>query len=137
MNQNRICRPILTTLFYFLVFSPISAQIRLAAWGGIHSSNFIQKNSFPGFDSAFGQYYSSKTGFEIGVLAEIPFGKNNLYFQPAFFIARKEINISDTMIHPCIRLIPCLVSIPELNYVVLPLYLTGKPRFQKQKNYFI
>ena len=138
MNQNRICRPILTTLFYFLVLSPISAQIRLAAWGGIHSSNFIQKNSFPGFDSAFGQYYSSKTGFEIGVLAEIPFGKNNLCFQPGVFYSAKG-NQYQRYYDSSVYKIDTLYSqhTLNLNYVVLPLYLTWKaPLSKNRKNYF-
>src|SRR5580765_2158349 len=89
MDQNRTCRHLITVLLSFFVFSSLSAQIRLAALGGIHSSDFLQKNSIPGYDTAIGNYYSPKTGFEIGVLAEIPFGKDNLYVQPGILYSSK------------------------------------------------
>jgi OOP family OmpA-OmpF porin len=133
MNLNRIYRSLLTVLLSILVFSPLTAQIRLAAWGGIHASDFIQKNSFPGFDTAAGQYFSSKTGFEIGVLAEIPFGKNNLYFQPGILYSAKG-NQYQRLYDSSDYLSDTLYS---QHYVVLPLYLTWKvPLSKNRKNHF-
>src|SRR5712675_1972044 len=89
MHCSSIIRRLLTAFLLLMGFSGVQAQIRLAALGGIHSSNFTQNNSIPGFDTANGKYYSPNTGFELGVLAEIPLGKNNLFFQPGILYAAK------------------------------------------------
>ncbi len=140
MSQNRIYRPLLTVFLSLLVFSSLQGQIRLAAWGGIHASDFIQKNSIPGFDTAVGQYYSSKTGFEIGVLAEIPFGKNNLFFQPGILYSAKG-NQFQRLYDSTVVQNDTLYSqrTLNLNYVVLPLYLTWKLPFSKshKNNFYI
>jgi outer membrane protein OmpA-like peptidoglycan-associated protein len=138
MNQNRIYRNLITVLLSFPVFPPLHAQIRLAALGGVHSSDFIQKNSIPGFDTAMGKYYSSKTGFEIGVLAEIPFGKDNLYFQPGILYSAKG-NQYERIYDSGIYQIDTLYNqhTLNLNYVEIPLYLTWKASLSKNnKNHF-
>src|SRR5579864_5770785 len=89
MNPRWICQRLWTILLSILLYSSLSAQIRLSAWGGIHSSNLIEKNSIPGYDTSNGKYFSPNTGFELGVLAEIPFGKDNLYFQPGILYSSK------------------------------------------------
>jgi len=140
MNRNRIYRLVVIILLSNLAFSSVPAQVRLAAWGGIHTSNFIQKNDFPGFDTSRGQYYSSSTGFELGVLGEIAFGKNNLFFQPGILYSAKgnqfqryydsSIYQNDTLYNQ---------HTLNLNYVVLPLYVTWKIPFSKnhKNNFYI
>src|SRR5579863_7559864 len=100
MNKNRIYRNLFAVLFLILAYSTVPAQIRLAAIGGVHSSNLTETNSIPGYQNAIGQYYSSNTGFELGVMGEVPFGKNNLFFSQASSIVLKEINFSVCMILP-------------------------------------
>src|SRR5882672_4640386 len=138
MNQNRIYRNLLTVLLTFPVFCSLSAQIRMAALGGVHSSNIIEKNSIPGFDAINGKYQSPKTGFEIGVLAEIPIGKNDLFLQPGILYSSKgnqyerfydsTIDHSDTLYNQ---------HTLNLNYVEMPIYLTWKASLSKnQKAHF-
>jgi OmpA-OmpF porin, OOP family len=133
MELNRIYRylPFLTC---FLLTTTLSAQIRLAALGGVHSSNFIQNNSIPGFDTAYGKYFSPSTGFELGVLAEIPFSKNNLFFQPGILFSAKGNQYSRTYDSAAYQ-IDTLYSqhTLSLNYVEIPLYLTWKYSLAKNQ----
>ena len=127
MNPTRINRCLFITLLPILVSASLTAQIRLAAFGGIHSSNLIEKNSIPGYETAIGKYFSPNTGFELGVLAEIPLGKNNLFFQPGILYSSKgnqyqrfydsTIYENDTLYNQ---------HTLNLNYVEIPLYLTWK-----------
>jgi OOP family OmpA-OmpF porin len=136
MNLTRIIRQFLTVLLLFTGFCRLHAQIRMAAMGGIQSSNFIQKNSIPGFDTASGNYYSPKTGFELGVLAEIPLGKYNLFIQPGIFYSAKgnqyersydsSVFRNDTLYNQ---------HTLNLNYVELPFYLTWKAPLTKNQRY--
>ena len=138
MHPNCFNRNLLTLLLPFLAFSSLQAQIRLAALGGIHSSNFLQKNTIPGYDTTNGKYFSPNTGFELGVLAEIPFGKDNLYFQPGILYSSKgnqyqrfydsSESQSDTLYNQ---------HTLNLNYVEIPLYLTWKASLSKnQESHF-
>jgi outer membrane protein OmpA-like peptidoglycan-associated protein len=127
MHCTRNFRRLLTVILLITGFSDLNAQIRLAAIGGIHSSNLTQNNSIPGFDTAMGNYYSSKTGFELGVLGEIPLGKNNFFLQPGIIYSAKgnqyersydsSVFQNDTLYNQ---------HTLNLNYVELPFYLTWK-----------
>ena len=138
MHPNCFHRYLFTHLAILLAFSSLQAQIRLAALGGVHSSNFLQKNSIPGYDTANGKYFSPNTGFELGVLAEIPFGKDNLYLQPGILYSSKgnqyqkfydsSESQSDTLYNQ---------HILNLNYIEIPLYLTWKaPLSKNQESHF-
>lgn len=138
MNPKRICRHLLPLILSTLLYSTLQAQVRLAAWGGVHSSNLIEKNSIPGYDTANGKYFSPNTGFELGVLAEIPFGKDNLFLEPGIFYSAKgnqyqryydsSINQNDTLYNQ---------HTLNLSYVEIPLYLTWKLSLSKnQKDHF-
>src|SRR5580765_4437250 len=81
---NTLIRKWLFLFSFLAAFSASKAQVRLAAVGGIHSANVIEKNSLPGWDTSAGPFYSPITGFQIGVLAEIPIGSRGFYFQPGF-----------------------------------------------------
>jgi OmpA-OmpF porin, OOP family len=127
------------TVFLLLTgFFNLHAQIRLAAIGGIHASNFIEKNSIPGYDTANGKYYSSKTGFELGVLAEIPLESHHLFIQPGILYSAKgnqyERTYDSSLYHN-----DTLYNQHTLNlsYVEMPLYLTWKAILTKdQRNSF-
>jgi OmpA-OmpF porin, OOP family len=138
MNPTRIYRCVLILFLPVLVSATLQAQIRLAALGGIHSSNFIEKNSIPGFDTAMGKYFSPNTGFELGVLAEIPLGKYNLFLQPGILYSSKGNQyqrIYDSTVYENDTLYNQYTV--NLNYVEIPLYLTWKVSLSKnQKNNF-
>lgn len=106
--------------------------------GGIQSSNLIEKNSIPGYDTARGNYFSPNTGFQLGVLAEIPFGKHNLYLQPGILYSSKGNQFQrfyDSSVYQTDTLYNQYTL--NLNYVEIPLYLTWKLSLSKdQKNHF-
>jgi OmpA-OmpF porin, OOP family len=138
MNQNRFYRRLSAILPCLLLFSALTAQIRLAAWGGVHASNLLEKNSIPGYDTSNGKYFTSRTGFELGVLTEIPLGKHNLFLQPGLLYSAKgnqyekiydtTFNHSDTLYNQ---------HTLSLNYVEIPVFLTWKTALSKnQENHF-
>jgi OmpA-OmpF porin, OOP family len=138
MSPNRICRSLLVVLVPCLMSSSLSAQIRLSAWGGVHSSNLIEKNSIPGFDTANGKYFSPNTGFELGVLAEIPLGKYNLFLEPGILYSSKG-NQYQRFYDSAVYQNDTLYNQHTLNlsYVEIPLYLTWKLSLSKnQKSHF-
>lgn len=114
------------------------AQIRLAVVGGLHSANVIEKNSIPGWDTATKNHYSSRSGFQLGVLAEIPLGKNGFYFQPGINYSSKgrqyeklydTSGISKDTLY--------WKSALKLGYIEMPLYITYKiPLSANHKNSF-
>lgn len=138
MNFTRI---ISRFLFFFLILlssNHLTGQIRLAAVGGIHSSNLTETNSIPGFDTAQGRYFSSKTGIQLGVIAEIPVGHKNFFFQPGINYSSKgnqyekfydtTTTRSDTLYNQ---------HTLKLSYIEIPLYLTYKiPLSKKKQNFF-
>src|SRR5215471_14773735 len=86
----------ISSIIILLVFAhtEIKAQIRLALYGGLHSSNVVEKNSVSGWDTATKPYYSPRTGFQLGFLAEIPVGNKGFYFQPGMVWMTKGRNYS-------------------------------------------
>jgi len=138
MNLNRIKRPILSVFLPFLLHSPLSAQIRLAAIGGVHSSSLLQNNSIPGYDTASGRYYSSKTGFTLGVMAEIPLGKYNLFLQSGILYSAKG-NQYEKYYDSSLTQTDTLYDrhTLSLNYVEIPFFLTWKIALSKNElNHF-
>jgi OmpA-OmpF porin, OOP family len=132
MYLTRIFRRLAVVYLLLMALSNLHAQIRLAALGGIHSSNFIETNSIPGFDTAKGNYYSSKTGFTLGVLAELPLEKNNLFIQPGILYSAKGNQYErsyDSAIYQNDTLYDQHTL--NLNYVEIPVYLTWKAPFSK------
>ena len=136
MHLFRISRWFLTVCLIFMKFSLTQAQIRLAAVGGIQTSNFTQKNSIPGFDTATGNYYASKTGFELGVLGEIPLGKNNLFLQPGILYSSKG-NQYERSYDSSVFQNDTLYTqhTLDLSYVEMPVYLTWKAALSKDHRY--
>jgi OmpA-OmpF porin, OOP family len=138
MKPTRIYRCLLVLFLPLLISSFLPAQIRLAALGGIQSSNLIEKNSILGYDTARGNYISPNTGFQLGVLAEIPFGKHNLYLQPGILYSSKGNQFQryyDSSVYQTDTLYNQYTL--NLNYVEIPLYLTWKLSLAKdQKNHF-
>ncbi|HEY4154676.1 MAG TPA: OmpA family protein [Puia sp.] len=138
MNFTRISTRF-SILFLFLHFShSTAAQIRLAAVAGVHSATFQETNSLPGFDSTQGRFTSSKTGVQLGVLAEIPLGNKNFFLQPGMNYSSKGSQYErfyDTLSGQKDTLYNQYTL--KLNYIEVPLYLTYKFPLSKNKpNYF-
>jgi OOP family OmpA-OmpF porin len=138
MNLLRTYRCWLSFCASILVFSPLPAQIRLSALGGIQSTNFLEKNNIPGYDTANGKYFSPSTSFELGVLAEIPLSKNTWFLQPGILYSAKgnqyqrfydsTLYQNDTLYNQ---------HTLNLNYVEMPLYITWKYSLAKnQRSHF-
>src|SRR5580692_8714163 len=60
----------------------VQAQVRLGIVGGLHSSNILETNSLPGWDTAVKKYLNPISGFQLGIIVEVPLG-SGFYFQPA------------------------------------------------------
>jgi OOP family OmpA-OmpF porin len=67
------------------------SQIKIGLMGGPQMANITEKNSIPGWDTATGKYYSGKSGFHVGMMAEIPIS-NYFYFEPAILYTQKGRN---------------------------------------------
>jgi OmpA-OmpF porin, OOP family len=119
-----------TLIFLFLMTgaSRTEAQIRLAAIGGVHSANVIENNSLPGWDTAVKKYYSPRTGFQIGVLLEIPLGSKGFFFQPGLDYGSKGRQYSRYNDSAAIYNSDTVYSQTtlKLGYIEMPFYLTYK-----------
>jgi OOP family OmpA-OmpF porin len=133
-------KKLLPVLFLtFLGCSSVNAQIRLAAYAGLQSANVLETNQIPGWDTAVKKFYSSRTGFHLGVLVEMPIGDKGFFFQPGIGYTSKgrkysKYNDSATaMITDTVY----AQSTLELSYIEVPLYLTYKlPLSANHKNSF-
>ena len=135
MRTSVVTKYLSLFLVSFVGFSQINAQIRLAAYAGIHSANVIEKNNIPGWDSSYKNNYSPRTGFHLGVLLEIPIGNKGFYFQPGIGYSSKgrqyeklydTTSIKDTIYYQ---------STLKLGYIEVPLYITYKlPLSKNHKN---
>jgi OmpA-OmpF porin, OOP family len=123
-----------------LHFTSSKAQIRLAAYGGIHSANILEKNSIPGWDTAYGNYYSPITGFQLGILGEIPIGNHGFFFQPGMGYSSKGRQFAKSYDSSSAQFTDTLYSQTKLKlgYIELPMYITYKiPLSKNHKNNFI
>ena len=72
-------------LFLLLIipgFTILHAQVRLGIIGGVNSDKVLEANNIPGWDTTTKPFNRSRTGFQLGVMLEIPIGHTGLYFQP-------------------------------------------------------
>ncbi len=105
----------------------IRAQVRLGILGGLHSSNILETNGVPGWDTAVKKYLGTKSGFELGFILEVPLG-SGFYFQPALTYITKgrqysRTNDSITALNTDTIYNKSSVG---LGYVEIPLNLTYK-----------
>jgi OOP family OmpA-OmpF porin len=117
-------------------FTHLRAQVRLGIFGGAQSANVLETNHLPGWDSTTKPFERSRTGFQVGVMLEIPIGRTGLFFQPAFsFITKGRIYdknndsltalATDTIYNK---------STLKLTYVEFPLNLTYKIPITHNRN---
>jgi hypothetical protein len=59
----------------------LHAQVRLGLMGGIQTAKVLETNSIPGWDTAVKPFNNSRTGFQLGVIVEIPIGHSRFFLQ--------------------------------------------------------
>ncbi len=111
------------------------AQLRLGFLGGIHSANVLETNHLPGWDTAVNKYNSGRTGFQLGVMLEVPVGKKGFFFQPGLtYISkgRKYAKTNDSITALNTDTIYNKQTL-VLNYVEIPLNFTYKKPLTSDK----
>ncbi|HVZ56411.1 MAG TPA: OmpA family protein [Chitinophagaceae bacterium] len=100
-------------------------QFRVAFVAGAHSSSVQESNDLPNWNSIKG-YYTPRTGFHGGLLAELPFSpKSRFFLQPGVLITNKgrkyaqSTNIPDPLVER-------FDSTQYLNYIDVPVNLVVK-----------
>jgi OOP family OmpA-OmpF porin len=121
------------------ILAPARGQVRLAAIAGVHSAQVLENNNIPGWDTSSGRYYSPLTGFELGVLLEIPLGNHGFYFQPGLnYVSkgRQYSKFNDSATAAATDTVYSQGTL-TLRYVEVPLYITYKlPLSANHKNSF-
>ncbi len=132
-------KKLFTLLSFTVIISSGFAQLRLAVLGGPHSASIDEKNSIPGWDTKVKPFYTSRGGFNIGFLAEIPLNPSgNLALQPGFFYmskGRKFQQAFDTSVVHTDTL--SLKSNFFVNYIDIPINLTYKMPLGKKGKFFL
>lgn len=106
----------------------IQAQVRLGILGGLHSSNILETNSLPGWDTAVKNFMRSKSGFQLGFILEVPLGRSGFYFQPAITYitkGRQYMRNDDSITSVYTDTIYNKSSV-NLSYIEIPLDVTYK-----------
>lgn len=122
-----------------LALSTSMAQLRLAILGGPHSSSVDEKNSLPGWKEFVDPFYSNRSGFNAGFLAEIPLGTSNrLFLQPGIFYTQKgrkfyqsfdtAVVATDTLSHR---------NNFFVNYIDIPINIAYKLPLGKKVKFFV
>ena len=118
--------------FSFLFIFNGKAQLRTAIAGGIQSSS-VPGNSNTQWDT-LNHNYSSRTGFHVGLLAEVPFFKSdNIYFRTGMLYTNKGRKYSSTF--DTSNIIKSISGQHYVNYMEVPLNLllkktlSGKTKF--------
>ena len=106
----------------------VRAQVRLGILGGLHSSNILETNSLPGWDTSVKKYLRSQSGFQLGVIVEVPFGRSGFYFQPAitYITKGRQYNRNNDSITALWNDTIYNKSSINLGYVEIPLNVTYK-----------
>jgi OOP family OmpA-OmpF porin len=118
------------------------AQVRLGILGGLNSANVLEKNSLPGWDTAVKKFYNSRTGFQLGIIIEVPIGHTGLFFQPAITYitkGRKYDKNNDSLTTLATDTI-YNKEVLNLSYIEVPLNLTYKlplSRSHRENSFFI
>jgi len=120
-----------TVLLSFLALGcclSMQAQVRLGLLGGIHSSKVLETNNLPGWDTLTKPFQSSRSGFQLGIIVEVPIGHSGLFFQPALTYitkGRKYNKNNDSLTALATDTVYNKQTL-NLNYVEIPLNLTYK-----------
>jgi OmpA-OmpF porin, OOP family len=130
-------------LFTFLLFTAIycaaSSQMRLGIMGGPQSSSVIETNNIQGWSTNSKPYYTTRSGFNLGIIGEIPIGASRrFYFQPGLFYmtkGRKYERFFDTLTVKTDTLYH--TNTLYTNYFDIPLNLVLKLRMGKKSSFML
>ncbi|MBS1660997.1 MAG: OmpA family protein, partial [Bacteroidetes bacterium] len=104
-----------------------------------HSAKVLETNQIPGWDTTTKPFQTTRSGFQLGVMVEIPIGHTGLFFQPAItYISkgRKYYKTNDSITSLLLNKVYNRSTL-TLNYVEIPLNLTYKiPLTANRKNSF-
>jgi outer membrane protein OmpA-like peptidoglycan-associated protein len=132
-------KKLFTLLCFMVIVGSGHAQLRLAILGGPHSASINEKNSIPGWETKVKPFYTNRSGFNIGFLAEIPLNTaGNLAFQPGIFYmskGRKFQQAFDTTVVQTDTLY--YKNSFFTNYIDIPLNLTYKLPLGKKSKFFL
>src|SRR5882724_1105192 len=97
------------------------SQVRLGLFGGPHSSSVIEQNHIPGWDTTTKKHYSNSSGIHIGVLVDIPLGKN-FYFQPGVGYTAKgnKYALNNDSVHAVQTDTVFYTKTLSVNYIEIP-----------------
>lgn len=118
----------LLLMVLFACHPGMQAQVRLGLLGCLHSSNVLETNHLPGWDTATKPYESSRSGFQLGAILEIPIGHKGLFFQPSILYTtkgRQYAKTNDSTTSLAVDTIYNKQSL-RLGYIDIPLNLTYK-----------
>ncbi len=131
-----------TVLLSFLAFGccrSMQAQVRLGILGGIHSSKVLETNNLPGWDTITKPFQGSRSGFQLGIIVEVPIGHSGLFFQPSltYITKGRKYNKNNDSLTALNTDTVYNKQTLNLNYVEIPLNLTYKiPLSADHKNSF-
>jgi OmpA-OmpF porin, OOP family len=112
-------------LFLSFLFGITNAQIRLAIAGGAQNSSVREENNLPGWDTLRNNY-SSRTGFHIGFVADMPFSSRSvLSFQPSIMFTNKGRKFAATY-DTSVSAISKMNALYFMNYMEMSLNLALK-----------
>ena len=106
----------------------LQAQIRLGILGGVQTAKVLETNNTPGWDTAVKPFNNSRTGFQLGVIVEIPIGHSRFFFQPAILYStqgRSNKHTNDSITALITDTIFNKTNL-KMGYVQIPLNLTYK-----------
>ena len=119
---------------------PLFAQLRLGILAGPHSASVQESNQLPGWDTATSPFYSNRSGFHAGFLAEMPIGtQGHWYFQPGLMYmskGRKYFRAYDSAAAQATD----TVSVGHnffVNYIEMPLNLAYKIRLSRKTSFVL
>jgi len=132
-------KKIVTLLLLTAFFCSANSQMRLGILGGPHSSSVIEKNDIPDWDNGVKPFYSSRSGFNLGLIGEIPLGlSKQFYFQPGLFYmskGRKYQRYYDTARINTDTLFRNTTF--YTNYIDIPLNLVVKVPLSRKSNFMV
>ncbi len=115
------------------------AQVRLGLLGGLHSSKVLETNSVPGWDTTTKPFNQSRSGFQLGIILEIPVGHSGWFFQPQMTYISKGRKYNKNYDSATALATDTIYnkSTLTLNYIEIPLNMTYKmPMSRNRKSFF-
>ncbi|WP_276485719.1 OmpA family protein [Paraflavitalea pollutisoli] len=128
-----------TLLLLLVIVVAGQAQLRVAVLGGPHSASVKETNSISGWETNTKPFYTSRSGFNIGFLGNVPLNNSgSLALQPGVFYqskGRKYTRAFDTSVTHTDTL--TYRSNFFVNYIEIPFNLAYKLPLGKKAKFFL